>query len=399
MIRFENVAKVYDETSLPALVDVTLDITRGEFIYLVGASGSGKSTFLQLVLREHKATSGQVLVAGKDIAALSSWKVPHLRRQMGAVFQDFRLLPNKTVYENVAFALQVIGRSRQAINQTVPETLEMVGLSGKERRRPHELSGGEQQRVAIARAFVNRPAILLADEPTGNLDPTTSLGIMRVLELINSTGTTIVMATHDDALVDEFRHRVVELDAGQVIRDEDEGSYVTSSIPVVTMGVARAGGDEDAAPEPTTVAPAAEVGGDGEAADSRSDVDSDSESVAHDGADLDSADLDSADLDSADLDSAATNSAATNSAATDGADLDSAATNSVGTDGADLDNASTGSAATEGPATDSSQADATPHPNPGTDPQSDPAGSDTAPQTPRSRREARPKKRGLFRRG
>ena len=349
MIRFENVAKVYDETSLPALVDVTLDITRGEFIYLVGASGSGKSTFLQLVLREHKATSGQVLVAGKDIAALSSWKVPHLRRQMGAVFQDFRLLPNKTVYENVAFALQVIGRSRQAINQTVPETLEMVGLSGKERRRPHELSGGEQQRVAIARAFVNRPAILLADEPTGNLDPTTSLGIMRVLELINSTGTTIVMSTHDDALVDEFRHRVVELDAGQVIRDEDEGSYVTSSIPVVTMGVARAGGDEDAAPEPTTVAPAAEVGGDGEAADSRSDVDSDSESVAH--------------------------------------------------DGADLDNASTGSAATEGPATDSSQADATPHPNPGTDPQSDPAGSDTAPQTPRSRREARPKKRGLFRRG
>jgi cell division transport system ATP-binding protein len=137
VIRFENVAKVYDETSLPALVDVTLDITRGEFIYLVGASGSGKSTFLQLVLREHKATSGQVLVAGKDIAALSSWKVPHLRRQMGAVFQDFRLLPNKTVYENVAFALQVIGRSRQAINQTVPETLEMVGLSGKERRRAH----------------------------------------------------------------------------------------------------------------------------------------------------------------------------------------------------------------------------------------------------------------------
>lgn len=225
MIRFENVAKVYDETSLPALVDVTLDITRGEFIYLVGASGSGKSTFLQLVLREHKATSGQVLVAGKDIAALSSWKVPHLRRQMGAVFQDFRLLPNKTVYENVAFALQVIGRSRQAINQTVPETLEMVGLSGKERRRPHELSGGEQQRVAIARAFVNRPAILLADEPTGNLDPTTSLGIMRVLELINSTGTTIVMATHDDEIVDQMRKRVCELDAGKLVRDQDRGVY------------------------------------------------------------------------------------------------------------------------------------------------------------------------------
>ncbi len=235
MIRFENVAKVYDDTSAAALESVNLEIERGEFVYLVGASGSGKSTFLQLVLREHKATSGRVLVAGKDVAQLSSWKVPHLRRQMGAVFQDFRLLPNKTVFENVAFALEVLGRSRAVIVQTVPQTLEMVGLQGKERRLPHELSGGEQQRVAIARAFVNRPAILLADEPTGNLDPTTSRGIMRVLGRINDTGTTIVMATHDMVLVDEVRRRVVELDEGRVIRDEAGGAYVTTSIPVIRI--------------------------------------------------------------------------------------------------------------------------------------------------------------------
>lgn len=236
MIRFENVAKVYDANSAPALDDVSIDIERGEFVYLVGASGSGKSTLLQLVLREHRASGGRVLVAGKDVAALSSWKVPHLRRQMGAVFQDFRLLPNKTVFENVAFALEVLGRSRSQISRTVPQTLEMVGLAGKERRRPHELSGGEQQRVAIARAFVNRPAILLADEPTGNLDPTTSRGIMNVLDRINATGTTIVMATHDVALVDEIRRRVIELENGKVIRDEVGGTYVTTtSIPVIRL--------------------------------------------------------------------------------------------------------------------------------------------------------------------
>ncbi len=225
MIKFERVSKVYDETSRPALSDVTLEIERGEFVFLVGASGSGKSTFLQLVLREQKATHGTVHVAGRDLAQLSSWKVPHLRRQIGAVFQDFRLLPNKTVYENVAFALQVIGKSRHVIAQTVPETLELVGLAGMEQRRPHELSGGEQQRVAIARAFVNRPAILLADEPTGNLDPTTSVGIMKLLDRINRTGTTIVMATHDDDMVDQMRKRVVELDDGQIIRDESRGVY------------------------------------------------------------------------------------------------------------------------------------------------------------------------------
>ena len=164
-------------------------------------------------------------MAGKDVATLSSWKVPHLRRTIGVVFQDFRLLPNKTAFENVAFALQVIGKPRHAIAHTVPEVLDLVGLKGKERRFPHELSGGEQQRVAIARAFVNRPAILLADEPTGNLDPTTSVGIMRLLDRINRTGTTIVMATHDDDIVDQMRKRVIELDDGRLVRDEDRGVY------------------------------------------------------------------------------------------------------------------------------------------------------------------------------
>ena len=225
MIRFQHVTKQYDRASRPALGDVSIEIERGEFVFLVGASGSGKSTFLRLVLREEVPTSGTVHVAGRDVARLSSWKVPQLRRQIGAVFQDFRLLPNKTVYENVAFALQVIGKSRHQVAQTVPETLELVGLAGKEKRLPHELSGGEQQRVAIARAFVNRPAILLADEPTGNLDPTTSVGIMRLLDRINRHGTTIVMATHDDEIVDQMRKRVVELEDGVLVRDQSRGVY------------------------------------------------------------------------------------------------------------------------------------------------------------------------------
>jgi cell division transport system ATP-binding protein len=225
VIRFESVTKVYPGTSRPALSKLDLEIPKGQFVFLVGASGSGKSTFLRLVLKEEKASSGVVRVAGKDVAKLSSWKVPHLRRTIGVVFQDFRLLPNKTAFENVAFALQVIGKPRHAIAHTVPEVLDLVGLKGKERRFPHELSGGEQQRVAIARAFVNRPAILLADEPTGNLDPATSVGIMRLLDRINRTGTTIVMATHDDDIVDQMRKRVVELDDGLMIRDEDRGVY------------------------------------------------------------------------------------------------------------------------------------------------------------------------------
>ncbi|TDE97423.1 cell division ATP-binding protein FtsE [Occultella glacieicola] len=225
MIRLEKVSKVYARGARPALDRISMEVERGEFVFLVGASGSGKSTFLRLVLREERPTSGSVFVAGRDLSRISQWKVPYLRRQIGTVFQDFRLLNNKTVFDNVAIALQVIGKPRHHVMTTVPETLEMVGLAGKEKRLPHELSGGEQQRVAIARAFVNRPAILLADEPTGNLDPTTSVGIMRLLDRINRTGTTIVMATHDDEIVDQMRKRVVELVDGQMVRDQARGVY------------------------------------------------------------------------------------------------------------------------------------------------------------------------------
>ena len=229
MIRLQHVTKLYPSQTRPALSDVSVDIDKGEFVFLVGQSGSGKSTFLRLVLKEERATSGQVHVAGKDLARLSQWKVPALRRQMGTVFQDFRLLPNKTVWENVAFALEVIGRPRTHIAKVVPEVLDLVGLKGKEQRRPDELSGGEQQRVAIARAFVNRPMILIADEPTGNLDPTTSVGIMKLLDRINRTGTTVVMATHDDDIVDQMRKRVIELENGRVVRDQALGVYGTSN--------------------------------------------------------------------------------------------------------------------------------------------------------------------------
>ena len=225
MIRFENVTKVYARGARPALDRVSLDVERGEFVFLVGASGSGKSTFLRLILREASPTSGHVFVAGKEINRLASWKVPGLRRQIGTVFQDFRLLPNKTVSENVGFALQVIGKPRSVVNKVVPETLELVGLDGKGHRMPDELSGGEQQRVAIARAFVNRPMILIADEPTGNLDPSTSVGIMKLLDRINRTGTTVVMATHDSGIVDQMRKRVIELVDGRVVRDQARGVY------------------------------------------------------------------------------------------------------------------------------------------------------------------------------
>jgi len=225
VIRFENVTKTYDGQSRAALSDLTVEIDKGEFVFVVGTSGSGKSTLLRLILRELRPTRGQIQVAGKELNRLPSWKIPALRRQIGRVFQDFRLLPNKTVYDNVAFALQVIGRSRSEIRDTVPETLELVGLDGKERRLPDELSGGEQQRVAIARAFVNRPMILIADEPTGNLDPGTSVGIMKLLDRINRTGTTVLMATHDATIVDQMRKRVIELDRGQLVRDQSRGVY------------------------------------------------------------------------------------------------------------------------------------------------------------------------------
>jgi cell division transport system ATP-binding protein len=225
VIRFENVSATYAGQTRPALTDVTVEVDKGEFVFLVGASGSGKSTFLRLVLREARPDKGRVYVAGKEINRLASWKVPGLRRQIGTVFQDFRLLPNKTVAENVAFALQVIGKPRHHINKVVPETLELVGLEGKGQRMPDELSGGEQQRVAIARAFVNRPMILIADEPTGNLDPNTSVGIMKLLDRINRTGTTVVMATHDAGIVDQMRKRVIELSEGHVVRDQSRGVY------------------------------------------------------------------------------------------------------------------------------------------------------------------------------
>jgi cell division transport system ATP-binding protein len=225
VIRFEKVTKSYPGTPQPALDSLTVDIEKGEFVFLVGTSGSGKSTALRLVLRESRPTSGRVYVAGKEINRMAGWKVPRMRRSIGTVFQDFRLLPTKSVYENVAFALQVIGKSRSEIGRVVPETLEMVGLDGKEDRLPDELSGGEQQRVAIARAFVNRPQILIADEPTGNLDPTTSVGIMKLLDRINRTGTTVLMATHDHTIVDQMRKRVVELDHGRLTRDQHQGVY------------------------------------------------------------------------------------------------------------------------------------------------------------------------------
>ena len=225
MIRFENVTKRFRGTSKPALSDVDFEVQRGEFVFLVGASGSGKSSCLRLVLREETPSEGRVVVLGRDLRTLSNRKVPYFRRHIGAVFQDFRLLPTKTVFQNVAFTLQVIGSSRGFIQQAVPEVLALVGLAGKEKRFPHELSGGEQQRVAIARALVNRPQILLADEPTGNLDPATSVDIMQLLARINAGGTTVVMATHEAGFVDQMQRRVIELRHGEMVRDERHGGY------------------------------------------------------------------------------------------------------------------------------------------------------------------------------
>jgi len=224
MIKLESVTKTY-KGDVPALRNADVEIAKGEFVFLVGASGSGKSTFLRLINREERPERGRIFVAGKDILELSSWKVPYLRRNIGSVFQDFKLLTGKTVYENVAFALEVIGRPKHVIKTQVPAILELVGLGQKMESFPHELSGGEQQRVSIARAFVNRPLILLADEPTGNLDPATSVGIMRLLDRINRTGTTVLMATHDRSIVDTMRRRVIELDRGTIVRDQHRGVY------------------------------------------------------------------------------------------------------------------------------------------------------------------------------
>ncbi|PJJ62385.1 cell division ATP-binding protein FtsE [Compostimonas suwonensis] len=249
MIRFDHITKQYPGTNRPALNDVTLEILRGEFVFLVGASGSGKSSCLRLVLKEEKPTRGSIHVLGQDLGSISSRKVPYFRRNLGVVFQDFRLLTNKSVYDNVAFTLQVIGKSKGFIQEAVPDVLKMVGLAGKASRMPNELSGGEQQRVAIARAVVNKPALLLADEPTGNLDPATSAGIMALLERINAAGTTVLMATHEAGIVDQMQRRVVELVGGQIVRDERHGGYgFTAAIP--TQAPARGSGPVDIVEDP-----------------------------------------------------------------------------------------------------------------------------------------------------
>jgi cell division transport system ATP-binding protein len=229
MIRLRDVTKVY-EGGVVAVRDINLDIQKGAFVFLVGPSGSGKSTLIRLLLRQDTVTRGTIWVAGKDITQLPAWKVPFLRRSVGTVFQDFKLLPNKTVSENVAFALEVLGKPRTVIGPQVQQVLELVGLKDKADRYPRQLSGGEQQRVSIARAFVNRPPILLCDEPTGNLDPATSVGIMRLLDRINRSGTTVAMATHDHAIVDAMQRRVVQLENGRVIRDEQSGRYETEHV-------------------------------------------------------------------------------------------------------------------------------------------------------------------------
>ncbi|MCS6710983.1 cell division ATP-binding protein FtsE [Brachybacterium sp. EF45031] len=243
MIRFDNVSKTYLRGQAPALQNLSIEFERGEFVFLVGASGSGKSTLMRLVLKETTPTRGSVYVAGKDLATIPSWRVPALRREIGMVFQDFRLLPSKTAYQNVEFALAVIGTPRRVVRRLVPEVLEMVGLEDKAKRLPHELSGGEQQRVAIARAYVNRPSILLADEPTGNLDPATAEGILELLAQINDRGTTVVMATHDRAAVDRMRRRVVEIVGGRVVRDDEHGTYESVDPQSVISGNAEDGED------------------------------------------------------------------------------------------------------------------------------------------------------------
>ena len=225
MITFDHVTKLYQRGARPALDDVSLDVERGEFVFLVGPSGSGKSTMLALILAEERPTSGRVHVLGRDLAGVSQRRVPFLRRRIGTVFQDFRLLAGKNAYDNVKLALQVIGAPRHRIKTEVPEAIKMVGLDGMERRHMSELSGGEQQRVVIARALLNMPKMILADEPTGNLDPETGLSITKLLDQINKTGTTVVMATHDHSIVNQLRKRVIELSDGRVVRDQARGVY------------------------------------------------------------------------------------------------------------------------------------------------------------------------------
>ena len=226
VITFDHVTKIYPaQPNKPALSDISLQIYAGEFIFLVGHSGSGKTTFIRMLIHEVTPTEGHIYIANEDLTTMRNWRVPYLRRNIGCVFQDFKLLPNKTVFENVAFALEVIGKSRHVIKTQVPEVLRLVGLQDKLNKRPDQLSGGEQQRVSIARAIVNRPPLLICDEPTGNLDPQTSRGIMDLLERINRTGTTVLVATHDREMVDSMHRRVIALEGGHVIRDQERGGY------------------------------------------------------------------------------------------------------------------------------------------------------------------------------
>jgi cell division transport system ATP-binding protein len=228
IVELDDLTKVYPGGHL-ALERVSLAIGRGEFVFLVGPTGCGKSTLIRLLIRELDPTEGAVRIAGRNIGALPEKKIPLLRRNIGTVFQDFKLLPNRTVYDNIAYALQVIGAGRAEIREKVPQTLRLVGLSTKVNNYPDQLSGGEQQRVSIARAFVNHPPLLLADEPSGNLDPVTSIGIMQLLYRINRTGTTVLVVTHDHAMVDKMRRRVIELYEGRIVRDETGGGYTEES--------------------------------------------------------------------------------------------------------------------------------------------------------------------------
>ncbi len=246
VVEFRGVSKTYDSGDL-GLEEATFSIERGEFVFLVGQTGSGKSTIMRLLIKEHEPTAGRIVVAGKDLASLEGNAIAHYRRNLGVVFQDFKLLPNRTVYENVAYALQVTGHKRKEIRAKVPDILRLTGLSLKLHSYPDQLSGGEQQRVAVARAFVNHPPLLLADEPTGNLDPETSIGIMQLLYRINRTGTTVVVATHDNAMVDRMRRRVIEVHQGRVIRDELGGGYSTQEESTSEFGLLMRG---EPSPEP-----------------------------------------------------------------------------------------------------------------------------------------------------
>jgi cell division transport system ATP-binding protein len=252
VIQFRGVSKTYDSGDV-GLENATFSVARGEFVFVVGQTGSGKSTIMRLLIKEHEATKGRIVVAGRELSEIEHKKVPYYRRNLGVVFQDFKLLPNRTVYDNVAYALQVTGRSRKEIREKVPDILRLTGLATKLHNYPDQLSGGEQQRVSVARAFVNHPPLLLADEPTGNLDPETSVGIMQLLYRINRTGTTVLVATHDSHMVDRMRRRVIELDRGRIVRDEADamygrrgggGDYSTAEFGALMRGEPGAGGEE-----------------------------------------------------------------------------------------------------------------------------------------------------------